>query len=302
MPSQSSIMFNSRYILTLSLLVIIPLSMTGCLHKKKNNNPVLKIDPNLKRKERIEQLYNLGWIAGSGGNFPLAINQFKAVLKLDPGHIGATHDYGLALAKTGKLRQAIELFHRVLELNPEYSEAYFNLSTAYYRMEQPDLGLEYLEKCLEINPNHNKALLRRGELAELRGEIRIATQTYIQYLKIYPLDPKIRAKLGSLYFQQGLDENAKIELLKAVKKIGTPEIFYQLGVIYHRQGQIKRAASYYKRVLTIDPNHIDALISSGEIFEKTGNLRDALIHYERAFGLEPDNSYVQGKIRKLRRG
>ena len=295
-------MFIHRNSVILVLSVVTLLTMTGCLPKKKAENPVLKIDSNLKRRDKIEQLYNLGWIAGSGGNFELAINQFKAVLRQDPRHVGATHDYGLALAKTGKLRQAIEYFHRALELNPEYAEAYYNLSTAYYRMEQPDLGREYLEKCLELNPNHNKALLRKGELAELRGEVRVATQTYIQYLKIYPLDPQVRAKLGSLYFQQGLDENAKIELLKAVKKIGTSDIFYQLGVIYHRQGQVKRAASYYKQVLTKDPNHIDALISSGEIFEKTGNLRDALIHYERAFGLEPDNSYVRGKIRKLRQG
>jgi len=282
-------------------MIIGILPLTGCLPKKKSKAAPLKVDPRLKRKDRIEQLYNLGWIAGSGGNYELAINQFKAVLRLNPRHVGATHDLGLALAKLGKMRQSIEYFHKALELDPDYAEAYFNLSTAYYRMEQPQIGAEYLQRCLELNPNHNKALLRKGELAERRGEIRSATQIYAHYLKNNPADQSIRARLGSLYFQQGLDENAKIELLKAVKKVQNSSIFYQLGVIFHRQGQIKGAASYYKKVLDIDPNHVDALISSGEIFERTGNLREALIHYERAYGLEPENSYVQGKIQKLRR-
>ncbi|MBT3783729.1 tetratricopeptide repeat protein [bacterium] len=283
------------------LILVIALSLSGCLNRKKPKTSQLKVSSALKRKDRIEQLYNLGWIAGSGGNFELAVNQFKEVLRMNPRHVGATHDLGLALAKLGKMRQSIDYFHKALELNPNYAEAYFNLSTAYYRMEQPDIGAQYLLRCLELDPNHRKALLRKGELAQRRGEIRAATQIYAHYLKSNPTDKRVRAKLGGLYFQQGLDENAKIELLKAVKKIQTPEIFYQLGVIFHRQGQFRNASGYYKKVLLKDPNHVDALISSGEIFERQGNLREALIHFERAYGLEPENEYIRGKIQKFRR-
>jgi len=277
------------------------LSLSGCFHKKRQRGPRLKVDSKLKLKERVQQLYNLGWIAGSGGNLELAINQFKEVLRLDPKHVGATHDMGLALAKLGKTRQAIEYFQKTLQIDPNFEEAYFNLSTAYFRTQQNERAYEYLERCLELNPDHAKGLLRKAGLAESQGELRQATRIYSHYVKVYPGDQKSRARLGSLFFQQGLDENAKIELTKAVKKIQSPEVFYQLGVIFHRQGQFNQAGRYYQKVLKKDPNHVDTLGSIAEIYERMGNLKKALIHYERASGLEPENDYLRSKVDKLRR-
>ena len=282
------------------IIAIFLLSQGGCIHKKKQRYPRLKVDSNLKLQARVKQYYNLGWIAGSGGNLELAINQFREALRLDPDHVGATHDMGLALAKLGKTRQAIEYFQKTLVIDSTYEEAYFNLSTAYFRMKQSQLGHEYLERCLELNPDHPKSLLRKAGLAESQGELRQATRIYSHYVKTYPKDYKNRARLGSLFFQQGLDENAKIELIKAVKKVQTSFVFYQLGVIFHRQGKFNQAGRYYQEVLKKDPNHVDTLGSIAEIYERKGNLKKALIHYERASGLEPENDYLRSKVSKLR--
>jgi len=271
--------------------------------KKKDRTPdPIKIKPGLSERERVHSTHQIGVIAGTNGRYDLAIQQFRKVLREQPNHLEANHDLALAYAKQGKMRQAMEQFQKVLQINPNFPEAYYNLSVCYFRMNQPELAEEYLERALEKNPNHAKALLSKAKLAERRGQLRVATKIYAHYIQINPSDHKTRAKIGSLYFQQGLDENAKIELKKTVKHIQTPQVLYQLGVIYHRQGDFSKAERLYEAVITKDANHVDSLISMGEILERKGDIQRALIHFERAYGLESHNEYVRNKIQKLRRG
>ena len=96
--------------------------------------------------------------------------------------------------------------------------------------------------------------------------------------------------------------NAKFELLKAVKRNPTSKVLYHLGVIYHRRNNLKRAQKFYDKALQKDPNHVDCLVSMGELFERVGQSRRALLHFERAYGLEPENQYIRKKVVKLRRG
>ena len=282
--------------------MILP-SFFGCRHKPQHNSKLpVKFDPKLSAEERIESLYQLGVIAGTTGKLDLAEQQFKLVLKDNPQHLEANHDLGLVYARKGKIRQAIEYFQRSLEINPNFPEAYFNLAISYHNMGQVEMGEGYLDRTLQLDPAHKKALIAKAKLAMRRGQMRSATKIYAHYVKNYPTATEIRAILGNLYFQQGLDENAKFELLKAVKRHPTSKVLYHLGVIYHRRNDLKKAQKFYDKALQKDPNHVDCLVSMGELFERVGQSQRALLHFERAYGLEPENQYIRKKVVKLRRG
>ena len=284
------------------MIFVIP-SFLGCRQKPRQSSQLpVKFDPKLSAEERMESLYQLGVIAGTTGKLDLAEQQFRLVLKDNPKHLEANHDLGLVFARKGQIRQAIEYFQRSLEINPNFPEAYFNLAISYHNMGQLEMGEGYLDRTLELDPTHKKALIAKARLAMRRGQMRTATKLYAHYVKNYPTDMDIRAVLGNLYFQQGLDENAKFELLKAVKRNPTSKVLYHLGVIYHRRNNLKRAQKFYDKALQKDPNHVDCLVSMGELFERVGQSRRALLHFERAYGLEPENQYIRKKVVKLRRG
>lgn len=292
-------MFKLTNIFKSLVLITLALSLVGC--GQKNKTKAIKLNKALSDEDAIEAEYKFGWMAGTNKKYKVAIAQFQKVLRKDPYHIGATHDLGLTYAKLNKLEKAIEYFQKTLDLQPNHAESYFNLSSAFFRLNQQDRAIQYLEECLRISPNHPKALLRSAELDLTNGRQRDAISSYSKYLKIKPFDLGVRAKLGGIYFQQGLDENAKVELKKAIRKVHTPEVFYQLGVIYHRQGNLKAAEHYYSKTLKADPNHSDCLISIGEVYEQFGFRKKALVYYERAYGFEPENDYLRSKLSKLRR-
>ncbi|MCO4783056.1 MAG: tetratricopeptide repeat protein [Candidatus Cloacimonetes bacterium] len=292
-------MFKLINILKLLALITLALSLVGC--GQKNKSKAIKLNKSLSDEDAIEAEYKFGWMAGTNKKYKVAIEQFQKVLRKDPYHIGATHDLGLTYAKLNKLEKAIQYFQKTLDLQPNHAESYFNLSSAFFRLNQKDRAVQYLQECLRLSPNHPKALLRTAELDLNSGRQRDAITAYANYLKVKPFDLNVRAKLGGIYFQQGLDENAKVELKKAIRKVHKPEVYYQLGVIYHRQGNLKAAQFYYNKALKLDPNHADCLISTGEVYEQFGHRKKALVYYERAYGFEPENEYLRSKLSKLRR-
>ncbi|PCJ21288.1 MAG: hypothetical protein COB02_01510 [Candidatus Cloacimonadota bacterium] len=293
-------MSQLKNILFLSFILAMAFSLTGCGQKKRRSTDI-RLNKDLSEDDAIEAEYKFGWMAGTNKKYKVAILQFKKVLRKSPNHVGATHDLGLTYAKLGKLDKAIEYFQKTLDLRPNHSEAYFNLSSIFFRLNQAPQALQYLKQCLRFSPNHPKGLLRLAELDLSNGRQRDAISNLSKYLKVKPYDLKVRAKLGGVYFQQGLDENAKVELKKAIRQIHTPRVYYQLGVIYHRQGHLKAARYFYEKTIKEDPNHSDCLISLGEVYEQYGLRGKALVHYERAYGFEPENEYLRSKLSKLRR-
>ena len=284
-------------------LALFCLGLVGCRQKPRNQEKLpVKFDPKLTEEERIDSIYQLGVIAGTTGKFQLAEQQFESVLQMRPNHLEATHDLGLVYARTGKIRQAIEYFQRTLEINPNFAEAYYNLAIAYHNTGQIEMGEGYLDRTLQLSPNHRKALISKAKLSMRRGEMRLATQLYAHYVKNYPTDMETRALLGNLYFQQGLDENARLELLKVIKHKPTAKVLYHLGVIYHRKADLNTAQKFYDKALEKDPNFVDCLVSMGELLERLGVTGKALLFFERAFGLDPGNEYIRKKLIKLRRG
>ena len=292
-------MFKFKTSFRLTILLLMAFSLIGCGQKKKSSS--IKLDKGLSEEDALDAEYKFGWMAGTNKKYKIAISQFKKVLRKNPYHVGATHDLGLTYAKLNQLEKAIEDFQKTLDLQPNHAESYFNLSSAFFRLNQSPRAVQFLKECLKINPNHPKALLRSADLDMINGRHREAITSLANYLRVKPFDLQVRAKLGGIYFQQGLDENAKVELKRAIRKVHTPTVFYQLGVIYHRQGNLKAAQFYYTKALDKDPNHSDCLISLGEVYEQLGQSRRALVHYERAYGFEPENEYVRNKLSKLRR-
>lgn len=291
-----------KLILKIFSISLLFWGLTGCRQKPRSPEKLpLKFDPKLSEDDRLESIYQLGVIAGTTGKLDLAEQQFKTVLQARPDHLEATHDLGLVYARKGNIRQAIEYFQRTLEINPDFAEAYYNLAISYHNTGQTEMGEGYLDRTLQIDPIHKKALISKAKLAVRRGEIRMATQIYSHYVKNYPTDMEIRAALGTLYFQQGLDENAKLELIKVVKRMPTPQVLYHLGVIYHRKADLNSAQKFYSKALEKDPNFVDCLVSMGELLERSDNVGKALLYFERAYGLEPDNEYIRKKVIKLRR-
>jgi pilus assembly protein FimV len=91
----------------------------------------------------------------------------------------------------------------------------------------------------------------------IKGQPKKAIAEYIKLIEADPKDARLYLKLGDLYFKIGENEKAIAEYMK-------------LAGLYAEEDLNSRAISIYKRILTINPKHIDALHKIAGLYLKEG--------------------------------
>ncbi len=69
----------------------------------------------------------------------------------------------------------------------------------------------------------------------------------------------------------------------------TDKIFKE-GMMNWNLGNPKEAGKNFEKVLSIDPNHEEALVRLGNVLGKIGKYQDAVTFYDRALKLDSKNS------------
>lgn len=76
--------------------------------------------------------------------------------------------------------------------------------------------------------------------------------------------------------------------------------WYLLGQCQERNPKWRRdAAESYQRVLSIDPNHVDALISLGDLYKTEGMASRAQSCYEDVLKIQPDNQQARSRLQQM---
>jgi tetratricopeptide (TPR) repeat protein len=101
-----------------------------------------------------------------------------------------------------------------------------------------------------------------------KGQIKKTIQECSKQVEKFPKDKRLRLKLGDLYLKNGDDEKAIREYL-------------QMGDLYAKEDLNARAIAIYKRVLSVDPRHIEAMHRMAALYFKEGLLGDARGCYEK---------------------
>lgn len=86
--------------------------------------------------------------------------------------------------------------------------------------------------------------------------------------------------------------------------IQIPEIHYQRGNMYYREGAYDRAIAAYSRAINLNPNYISAYINRGSVYTAKGNYDRALADYNRAVELQPRDPvsfFNRGNVYRKRR-
>jgi tetratricopeptide (TPR) repeat protein len=113
----------------------------------------------------------------------------------------------------------------------------------------------------------------------MKGQPKKAIAEYIKLIEADPKDKRLYLKLGDLYFKNGEHEKAITEYMK-------------LAGLYAEEDLNSRAISVYKKVLTINPKHIDALYKIAGLYLKEGLPGDAKNYYTSILELNPDDQEV----------
>jgi len=104
-----------------------------------------------------------------------------------------------------------------------------------------------------------------------------------------PLDPKVQVHVQKGYkaMQEGKYQDAQAEFMAAQKTAPqSAEVCYLLGAAYQKGNDLKNAQVYLEKAISIDPDHVNALVALGQIFDQLKDYQAAIAPLEKACTLD----------------
>jgi tetratricopeptide (TPR) repeat protein len=110
-----------------------------------------------------------------------------------------------------------------------------------------------------------RELEERAQKFARRGQIGRAIGEYRNLVSLKPRDVRLRHKLGELFAQYGDYDSAVDNFLPVASKLT-------------KKGFVNRAIPVYKRILEMDPEHLEARMQLAELFRQEGYEKEAVSH------------------------
>lgn len=209
------------------------------------------------------------------------------------GHYLSGDDY----LKKGLYPLAINEYKKAIEINPYYKEAHHGLGKAYYAQGLYEEAKTFLNKAIELEANYWQAHNDLALVYERQGLLGEARESYDKALGISPQTPELHFNLARILTKEGKYSRA-IERYQRVLRIDPGYIcaYINLGNLYRHLENFDRAAAYYKEAARRDPKNIWAHIELGDLYRGRGWDERAVSEYRQALQILPDNTLTLSRL------
>lgn len=178
------------------------------------------------------------------------------------------NDYGIGLLLQGDIKGAEAAFLKVTQMEPGYADGWVNVARARIQEGQMAAAAEVLGKALEINPNLAKTHFFYGLTLKAEGRYDEALTHLKTASSLYPRDRVVLNQIGRVLF---------------LKR------------------EYKEAIEWLERVLSVDPEDLQAHYNLMLCYQGTGNSeasqREEILY--RRFKADESSQAITGPYRKL---
>jgi serine/threonine protein kinase/tetratricopeptide (TPR) repeat protein len=114
---------------------------------------------------------------------------------------------GLKMKASQGSGAAVPFYKRAIELDPEFADAYAALGAAYGDLGEDTLGMENSRKAYElrdhVSSQRERLHIEADYYDSVTGEVEKASQTYLNWIQVYPDDHRPYQNLGANYRDMG---------------------------------------------------------------------------------------------------
>ncbi|MGH9378315.1 MAG: tetratricopeptide repeat protein [Terriglobia bacterium] len=265
----------------------------------------------------VEKHFNAGQRAMSAGRPDEAVQEFKAVLRLDPELGEARINLGLAYHLLGDYRLAATELESGLRQNPSVLGANIVLGIDELKLGSPAQAIPPLERALRLDPSNQEAqrtladaFLASGNYLEAGRSYRTAFReepetadkwfhlgkTYLQMssqlaarmTQEYPNTTWAARLAGDLLSERLLwSDAARKYQLALARDPSQPGLHSSLGNAFLEQGKLHEAQQEYASAIKLDPVDAQALLGLAGIAMKNGQANRALSYISKIAETSP---------------
>ncbi len=113
-----------------------------------------------------EPHYALADALRESGDCAAAVEEYKTVIRMRPGHRDAYVNLGICLGEVGQLAEAEHAFKRALHIDPSFARGYTNLGALALLSGDPDKAKKRYLEALEVEPRNVVARMQLARLYE----------------------------------------------------------------------------------------------------------------------------------------
>lgn len=262
----------------------------------------------------------LGKIHLARGELDAAIDEFKYVYAITPGHSSARTLLVQCLIQAGRTAQAVAMLTEAVAKDPADAEAFVLLGDLYFVLKHPEDALKALRQSIRIKPdwdvpylklvslyfatgrltevaetaragltvlpNHPQLLLDLGMVEDARGRFGAARDAYQTVLKKQPRNAVAANNLAALLADAWPNDQAQLEearrLMEPFRNSGDPYLLDTLGWVQYRLGNFSDAVGLLERSAKAGPQLAQVRYHLGMTYEALGNQDKARLELERA--------------------
>ncbi len=241
----------------------------------------------------MEARLNLALVLFKQKHLDLALESYRHVIRLKPGHPVGWNGIGLILVELEKFEEARNAFARAIQSDNAFAEAHYNISFTLSRLGDFNGALRETKQALALDPIYSAQKLALS--IELPHE-----QTAIF------VGPALSEPIGNgegipdFHFDPAILEELFAPTAGEQKEPQSAAGSYTLARDYLSKGLLDRAHAEIARVQSRGGDRVEGVLISGDTFRAQGLHGEALERFNSALDLDPGNRFgLRGSAQSL---
>jgi tetratricopeptide (TPR) repeat protein len=230
-----------------------------------------------------------------------ALNNY---LKLYPQNLPAIYLKAYVLFRASRYQESLALVAAYLDKNPESGEAHKLLGINQFMLGSAEIAEVSLKRATELAPQDWEAWYFLGRIYFTRNDLLSALSMFKKVIELDPQSVKAHNHLGQTY--EGLVQYpaAREAYLKAIalerqQTTKSEWPYFNLGVLYIKEGRAQESIEYLRQALARNPNWSEGKTKLGLALLSTGKYEDALTELNEAIRVDPQNAEACYQLARL---
>lgn len=247
-----------------------------------------------------------GMVAHAHELWKQAAEAYRKAEQLDPRDPRWPYYLGDVLSVQGtELEQSAVSFRRALELRPNYAPAHMRLGKVLIELDRSEEAAAELVRALELAPELQQARVALAQVRLAQEDLEESERLLLKALETEPRHGQALTTLGRVYMRQGRRDDARQVAERArdaasynlfsdplmaqvvAEGVSTVQI-WERAKSFFEQGDYEQAVLGLRRVVSLQPDNVDALLQLAVAHGNLGELERARFYLERVVALDPE--------------
>ena len=240
----------------------------------------------------VQQLYAQAKAAQQSNNTAVAIEKYRAMIKLAPHLAAAYNNLGMLYFNEHDYEHAAEVLEHGLKLHQSMPTASAMLGMSYYQLGMNEKAEPLMRAAVKANPRDDQAEMMLTHILLKLSKYDEATQSLNHFLSRNPKDQEAWYLLGKTYLQMSQDALKKINEIDS-NSVVAHEIAGEIDESMHNYDS---ALVEYKKAVDMAPQQPDTHMHMANAYWLIGKWESAQTEFKAELAIDPNNCEARWKL------